>query len=167
MQLETKYLGRKVDPAQNTQGKPWEHFLWSISLEHNGQAMRTTFKCGVAHFEKRKANSYIRPKIELGEWRDEYGADMYYIKTPKAPSLFDILYSLCLDSQSSDNAASFEDWCLELGYSPDSISADRIYRACLDNARNLRRILGRELYDTLCAMQENELADWCKAHIVQ
>src|SRR5687768_444956 len=43
----------------------------------------------------------------------------------------------CLASDSSGIESSFEDWCSELGYDPDSRKAERIYNVCRKQAEEL------------------------------
>jgi hypothetical protein len=57
------------------------------------------------------------------------------------PSAADVLYSLALDASVLDSAT-FEEWASELGYDPDSRSAEKIYRACLEIALKLRAAIG-------------------------
>ena len=58
------------------------------------------------------------------------------------PTAADVLYCLCSDATSVENASSFEDWCADFGYDTDSRSAERIYKACERIAAKLRRLLG-------------------------
>jgi hypothetical protein len=45
-------------------------------------------------------------------------------------------------SDASAGEQSFEEFCLEFGYDPDSRKAERIHKACEKTARELRRLLG-------------------------
>ncbi len=62
------------------------------------------------------------------------------------PNAYDVL--TCLHPMSEDN---FADWCSSLGYDDDSISAERIYKACVEQDRNMRRLF---THDELEALQE-------------
>ena len=147
MKIEAKYIGKRTDP----EGK-WEHMLWHVTLEHEGRTLETPWKAGMAHVVKRKASPFINPRTSEGEWRDREG-----LTRPKPPDMFDVLYSLCMDAQSYENARDFEDFCGEFGYSTDSIKADQTYRACGESAKRLRSVLGRTLFDQLCGMDEDAL----------
>lgn len=59
-----------------------------------------------------------------------------------APTVEGLLACLHLDS--SADSMSFTEWCVEYGYNDDSIKHESIYRACVDTARKLQRILSRE-----------------------
>jgi len=62
------------------------------------------------------------------------------------PNAYDIL--TCLHPMSED---SFEDWCASLGYDSDSRTAERIYNACLEQDRMIRRLF---THDEIEALQE-------------
>ena len=48
----------------------------------------------------------------------------------------------CLLSDASAGEQSFEEFCSEFGYDPDSRKAERIHKACVKVAQGLRRMLG-------------------------
>ena len=50
----------------------------------------------------------------------------------------------CLLSDACSGEESFEDFCANCGYDTDSRKAERIYRACQKNLKNVRRLLGDE-----------------------
>ena len=58
-----------------------------------------------------------------------------------APLLRDVMYSLLADYPVIDYG-SFESWASDYGYDTDSRKAEQTYRACLDNALQLRAALG-------------------------
>jgi hypothetical protein len=62
------------------------------------------------------------------------------------PKLEQLLYCLFLDS--SAHEVSFRDWCFEFGYDEDSIKAESIYDACIENYFKLRKALGSQ-YETV------------------
>ena len=63
------------------------------------------------------------------------------------PKLPDVLNCLAMDASGMDE--SFEDWADNYGYDTDSRKAETIYKACQDNARQLRVLLGHEAFDVL------------------
>jgi hypothetical protein len=65
----------------------------------------------------------------------------------KAPSAADVLSCLLSDA-SVEDATSFEDWCSDFGYDTDSRQAEKTYRDCLFQTKELRAFLG-EHFDTL------------------
>lgn len=59
----------------------------------------------------------------------------------------------CLASDASTLESSFEDWCADFGYDPDSRKHERTYRTIEKQAAKLRRFLNGpmddDVYDTL------------------
>ena len=62
---------------------------------------------------------------------------------PAKPTAADVLYSLILDASARDS--DFRDWCDEFGYSDDSIKAEKLYSACLENASKLDHVIPADL----------------------
>ncbi len=67
----------------------------------------------------------------------------------RAPKAEEVLDCIASDAAGVENARDFSDWCADYGYSDDSRKAERIFRACAAEARQLRRWLGDGLYDDL------------------
>jgi hypothetical protein len=65
------------------------------------------------------------------------------------PELSDVLEVLAADAAVVDEAQSFEDWAIQLGFDPDSRYAERLYRAAQRQACRLRELLGDEYYSRL------------------
>lgn len=58
------------------------------------------------------------------------------------PDICDVFYGLVSDVEADD--VSFKEWCGNLGYDPDSRSAERIYNECAANGKALRRAVGAD-----------------------
>lgn len=69
---------------------------------------------------------------------------LYVLQLPTAE---DVLNSLRWDALSA--APTFEEFCQDLDYSPDSRRAEEIYNKCCQLERQLRALLGREAYAEL------------------
>lgn len=65
----------------------------------------------------------------------------------KDPEVSAVLDTLSLDSS---QAFSFEDWCAEFGYDPDSRRVERIYNQGLEDTKKLKAWLGAERFHELC-----------------
>ncbi len=72
---------------------------------------------------------------------------MGYGYNGKEPTAADVLS--CLASDASGITSDFEEWARDLGYDPDSRTAERTYKACVKSAEKLKTFLGADLYDTL------------------
>jgi len=67
----------------------------------------------------------------------------------REPNARDVLEALLSDAGTVDNAESFEDWCGELGFDPDSRKAERIYNASVRQTDALKRLLGDDYEDAV------------------
>ncbi len=65
------------------------------------------------------------------------------------PTLEDVLDCLASDSSGVENAKGFEDWASEYGYDTDSRKAENIYKTCVEQAKQLKNLLGHDAYETL------------------
>jgi hypothetical protein len=124
--------------------------------------MTTDYGAGVAH-----APAYNDPKSRTGmgsgnfsqwgfdrvRWECENGLETgsgegdggifwgVLPRKPILPTIEDVLYCLASEADALDHPT-FESWASDLGYDPDSRSAETTYRACLETARKLRAALG-------------------------
>lgn len=66
-----------------------------------------------------------------------------------APTLAEALDCLASDAAGVEHARSFEEWAEEYGYDTDSRKAEKTYRLCVDQASELRALLGHDAYEML------------------
>lgn len=71
------------------------------------------------------------------------------------PKCEDVLHCLILDAQCG--SGSFDDFCNELGYSNDSLSALDIYRDCMKNGEKLRNALAENYSNVVEYIESLEL----------
>ncbi len=67
------------------------------------------------------------------------------------PDAIEILWAIARDGDALEST--FEDWASDFGYDADSRKAEKIYRACQDNALRLRKILSPEAIETIKALE--------------
>ena len=67
----------------------------------------------------------------------------------KPPTLAEVLDCLASDASGVDNAQSFEDWASEYGYDTDSRKAEKTYNICVQQAQELKALLGQDAYNQL------------------
>lgn len=96
-----------------------------IRLEDLTPADKKSIGCNFVGFAAQKSFRFSEPKID------------------------EVLDCLAMDAATSENARSFEDFCSDLGYDTDNRNAEKIYRACMETANSLRKILGHEKFETL------------------
>jgi hypothetical protein len=142
---------------------------WSVTLERDGRDVLTTdYQTGIGHAPAYNApvrthggaNSVMRAaaikmEAETGREARPLGGQGSFQPTGKQiePDAAGIIACLVMDAGVIDHA-SFEDWADEYGYDPDSRSAERTYRACLETALQLRAAVGDaglEILRTACA----------------
>jgi hypothetical protein len=89
---------------------------WLVTFRHKNGFFSIDYFTGSGH----------RKKLRYGDSR------------PVTPKIEDVLFSMCLDATAGD--MNFHEWCMDYGYSEDSISALNTYQACLETAVNLRKL---------------------------
>ena len=67
----------------------------------------------------------------------------------KPPTLAEVLDCLASDASGVDNTQSFEDWASEYGYDTDSHKAEKTYNICVQQAQELKILLGQDAYNQL------------------
>ena len=105
---------------------------WRVTLSKDGRTIiETDYGQGIGHAPsyKQGTNSFadfdlMRKEAETGR-TGKFGNGWL-----KKPTLTEVCYSLALDAQSGQE--SFEDFCGEFGYDPDSRKAEATWRACAD-----------------------------------
>ena len=104
------------------------------------------YSCGIGHrieldrfkreaFQKLMNRNPAKNKANLLMYIDE----LKKVSKPKPLNIDDVLYSLVLDSQFSNET--FDDFCDNLGYNSDSMKANGIYRACQKNSKKVRTFI--------------------------
>jgi hypothetical protein len=119
---------------------------WRVTLKREDREILTTdYMQGSAHCPSYSQRESFRPSVDYAkaiEAECETGRSAKRFRERiAAPKIADVLYSLFADSDVLDYD-SFEDWAPNLGYDPDSRSAEKIYRACLGHALALRNGIG-------------------------
>lgn len=109
---------------------------------------------GYANAKHAPENGYPRASVQCdGQWEKMGPYLTIWFSQGDAwkvpPTVEDVLDSLAMDASGYDNARNFADWCAEYGYDDDSRTAERIYHACGELAKELRHMLGSEAYERL------------------
>lgn len=101
------------------------------------------------HMEDGGAMDHWRVTLRRGKRRMTTHFSMGYAHHGREPEVAEVLDCLASDAAGIENARDFSDWCSEYGYSDDSRKAERIFKVCKEQARQLRRWLGDGPYDDL------------------
>ena len=67
------------------------------------------------------------------------------------PDPIEILWAIARDGDALEST--FEDWASDLGYDADSRKAEKVYRACQDNALRLKKILSADKIELLKGLE--------------
>ncbi len=148
--------------AQAQARKPWEHYAFLVTVHYQGRELETSYKMGTGHAKVLPAVQG-RYKKDARQVLNHFGPGKDGYAIAPAPVLADVLTSLFSDAQCWNGATTFKDFCGDLGYDSDSRAAFAIYEACGDIFKRLRALCGRELYETLNALDEDALTAWAKA----
>ena len=130
----------------NTQTIPLDQFITEQQLimsvrpirrnPHMQEQLPRNFECTIA-FEGRGYHEPLTVYFSQGSAHK------------KPPTLAEVLDCLASDASGVDNAQSFEDWASEYGYNTDSRKAERTYNICVQQARELKALLGQDAYNQL------------------
>ncbi len=155
--------------SKDDRGRPRLSLNWKVTLLVNARAVLTTdYGAGAGRcpsYNTKAPASYpgndLRWQKEAAQYECEtgnkavwYGGALGFKRASDAikPNVHDVLSSLCLDASVIDSGT-FEEWAADLGYDPDSRSAENTYRACLEIGLKMRNGLGdaqfralREIY---------------------
>ena len=88
-----------------------------------------------------------RCRLRVGERKIAVNFSKGFGHNGRPPSLREVL--ACLASDSHNVNGSFDNWCDEYGYEPDSRKAARTYRACRKIADKLTFLIGADGLETL------------------
>jgi hypothetical protein len=131
----------------------WEHDAWVATFSRAGHSEDFDFRTGLGlrQYVTGPKNPTIDQAGRPGSlYREEY--DRRH-RRPVPPRAADVLYCLILDSSAADQ--SFESWCSEFGYNPDSRKTEAAYRACQEIADKLARVLDRRAREELAELLQD------------
>lgn len=130
LKLSVTSIPVRPDAKDNDWGKTAFHYIVTVQklLENGktGKHFATFYSKGAGHVEKSKF-----PKHSF-HWKEP---------KPILPKLDEVLDSFALDIQCAQG--DFDEFCIELGYDNDSISALNTYNACKNSHKQLLELLGR------------------------
>ncbi len=136
--IKAQLVGKAVD---NSDGKPWEHYLWNITISYKSGFWTFPYKCGLAHIElKPGAVPMPRPPYRKGTLAYEHWQSLNM--RPARPKNSDVMYSILSDIQAANQ--SFNDWCSDYGFDNDSMKAFKTYQTCCEYAVFVRKAFTAE-----------------------
>ena len=157
--------------AEMLHDKEWQHDLFYVTFKNNkGKLAGFEYKTGIGHrmnppakntfstlsheqTKERKILSEVigkNPLIVAKHATSKRPVSQEWVTLPTQAS---VLYGLILDASANDE--SFTDWCDNYGYDSDSIKAQGIYNACIDNAKKLNEVFSRNQLDKISELLED------------
>lgn len=153
----------KFVPFSQSRNKAEEHpsLNWLVTLKRGNGSMSFDYSAGCGHcpsykqlwnatpYEKRQQRELLAAECETGKqhnwagWMSIPKPVVMKLVKPITPKHANIIHSLAIDASVLDSG-SFEEWASEFGYEADSRAAEAIYNACLQQALQLRRLVGDE-----------------------
>lgn len=153
-------------------------YHYHITLYHNGKSYQLWYSVGIGHsdlFNDTKIwenvfydidlaairNTILKKGLTFFPWHLNYDKPFFKKafeigkKYLKPLELNTVLYSIMSDCSSAENSFTFEEFCSELGYDPDSRKAYKIWEACREQNEKFKQFAGRELYKDLTEKYNN------------
>lgn len=148
---------KSSDPAGGVDNN-WPHLSYQVQLLKGDKLIWSgPYKLGVGHVKIKNATFGFSEawtadqEAMLRTWQSKPSAD-FLDKELQAqvaaklarrqkvfPKVDDVIASLVRDGSCHFDSQSFSDWCCDLGYSDDSISAKATYEACEEIGKTLKR----------------------------
>ncbi len=144
--MTTEYVPTNNAEAIRKETGHWPMLMYRPTLtwsDGKGRSVTHTFDygAGIGHVRGLKTSNLTVFDLDVLKAVYETGYNPQYPHEPAyTPELADVLYCLIMDSYVLDYS-NFEDWAESLGYDTDSRSAEKTYRACIENALKLRQLI--------------------------
>lgn len=131
----------------------WQHDEWKILIDD----VSVDYRTGIGH-RRAKGSRYVKKEFDRlmnmnpaneKENLKKHNERIASCSVPVKPNIDDVLYSLVIDCTEE----SFEDWCMDLGYDPDSRKAYSIHQECVKTKGKLEE-LGIDLEEAREAFQD-------------
>lgn len=160
LRIETRFV--PYSQSRNYE-KKWQSLNWKVDVFVGKRKIfeGTDYTQGIGHtpaYKKKFSHTYLRDnaayqEIESGchakpGWSD---GSFYPDRKRKIepPSLEEVMASLVMDGFDAMNHPNVESWAPDYGYDPDSRTAEKIYKECLQIGLTLRSALGDEAFREL------------------
>ena len=151
--LDLEYEVKFVPQSRSRNaGEDQPSLNWEITVGDGEHEIQTDYMQGIGHLpgnqQGRRTIEWAKAEREAAETttgksriNPTTGEATRHPRYPiPKPELVDVLYSLVMDADVL-NYSCFEEWAGDMGFDPDSRKGEAIYRACLEIALTLRRIV--------------------------
>jgi hypothetical protein len=149
-------LDEKTEDVPDSFGRKHTYLQdkWSVTVFYNGKDYTAEYSAGIGNRKlissaKKEDNRYY--ECITGQFKTEKEACKAQWLKLVPPTLPDVMYCLLSDGRCAEGT--FEDFCSELGYNNDSISALNTYLACQKIRTAMIKMLGLELFNELSQLE--------------
>ena len=147
--------------AYDSEREGWRCDSWLLMLSRGGKSASFEYHTGVEHrahkvpmrWAVRELQSDLK-NAKTSTVRRNLIRELDALKHPVVPSEAALLHSVMLDADAAQDT--FENFCYECGYNPDSRKALDLYLACQQNGIKLRSVIPTGLLAKLSGL----LADY-------
>lgn len=129
----------------------WPHVKWEGTLSKGKASYTFTYKCGIGHYEQAK-KSWERPRKSMTPEEQAQDATRIAIARRQPPESMLVLNCLCRDGASAFSNT-FESWCSDYGFEPDSLKAYGIYRECVEIYKQLSCLLSPKQIEEVAQLE--------------
>lgn len=138
-----------VPSTYDPKSKEWQGIAWRVTFQSPRGEFSTDFKQGIGHLPPPLTAMHRAMTLEtLTAIRKALATGKVGGVALAPPAISDVVSCLVSDASAADYAT-YEQWAPELGYDIDSRKGEATYRACLDIARELNRIFGAVVVESL------------------
>lgn len=141
--IASTYIGL----VPKTGPESWAQYAFSIQIGKGGHFFE--YRLGVGHASEKPIKGEGRRVERVPHYKFE--GETVFLLHPDPVQVFH-----CLIQDGRAGESTFSDFCADLGYSNDSISALETYRKCQDNGTKLRQALGPHYAEVLRLIEELE-----------
>lgn len=145
--LGLEYTAEFVPQNQPADKVSHPQLHWRITMKRGRATLTTPYSQGCGHVHTGNTSQKLTP-YEIRKVCETGKLPPMWIRRQPAPKLADVLYCLVMDSDVLEHA-NFESWASDFGYDTDSREAEKTYRACIENALQLRALIGDQTITTL------------------
>lgn len=132
-----------------TNGKNSESFEFGTGIGNRIEVSKNDYKLSSKQIESVRALKDLIGTDRLDQTVLELAGKVYAVK----PTQASVLYCLFLDADCGSE--SFDDFCDNYGYNADSMKDFKVYQACMETAKKIRKLFTSEQRETLRDMLQD------------
>jgi hypothetical protein len=158
--LKDNKIAYSVRFAGSVNSGQWQHdrfvvtigscdFEYSTGFGYRLQVNENAYKLSQSQIDSVKTLRDLLGLDRLDQTIIDIGTKCYAVKPTQASVLY------CLLSDANCGSMSFDDFCAELGYNPDSINDFKIYQKCMETRQKINKIFNNEQLQQLTELLQD------------